>query len=326
MANTIECPLTGFKVSYKDVISGDAIFYNLKILEIEIKVLWCYDCYSEIKNKNILEHHIVKGLIVNGLLPEAIFLCKNDCNLKIPNNDYEKLIFPDFLETMNYPKNASDKMDNLLLYFYKKQRYDGDPIFLRKPQNINIEEETIIYNYFKNKQELFFYIKSLTNKNFIESNYTTSSNTYIKLTHEALNRIVEIENNSVKSNECFIAMAFDDRTKTYREAIKKALENNKFKAVIIDEEHLDSDKTIPDGILNKIRKAKFCIADFTLHRNGVYFESGYALGLGKQVIYTCKEDDFKNAHFDIKQLQHVLYNTPDELEKKLTNKIEFWIR
>ena len=38
------------------------------------------------------------------------------------------------------------------------------------------------------------------------------------------------------------------------------------------------------------------------------------------------EDDFENAHFDIKQLQHVLYKTPEELEKKLADKIEFWIR
>lgn len=321
MANIIECPLTGFEVSYTNAISGDAIFYHLKILEIEIRVLWCYDCYREIKNKNILEHHIVKGLIVNGLLPEAIFLCTNDCSLKIPEN-YEKLIFPDFLETISYPKNASEKMDNLLLYFYKKQEFDGGPIFISPYQTIDKNDEIILLNYFKNKEELFFYIRSLAKINLIENIQDTA----IKLTHEGLNRIVEIEKSSVISNKCFIAMAFDKSTTIYREAIKKALENNKFKAVIIDEEHLDSDKTIPDEILNKIRKAKFCVADFTLHRNGVYFESGYALGLGKQVIYTCKEDDFKNAHFDIKQLQHVLYNTPDELEKKLTNKIEFWIR
>lgn len=325
MANTINCPLTGLEVTPERIGSGETLFYTLEISKIEIDVIWCSKCYREIKDKNTVEHHIVKGLIVNGLLPEAIFLCTNDCSLQIPEN-YEKLIFPDFLETISYPRNASDKMDNLLLYFYKKQRHDGDAIFLRQSPNINIEEETIIRNYFKNKEELYFYIKSLTLKAFIESSTSSLTTAHIKLTHEGLNRIVEMENNSVKSNECFIAMAFDDSTKIYREAIKKALDNNKFKPILIDEEHLDSDKTIPDGILNKIRKAKFCIADFTLHRNGVYFESGYALGLGKQVIYTCKEDDFKNAHFDIKQLQHVLYNSPEELEKKLTDKIEFWIR
>lgn len=324
MGNTIECPLTGLEVTPERIGSGETLFYTLEISKIEIDVLWCFDCYRKIKDKSTIEHHIVRGLIVKGLLPEAIFLCTNDCSLKIPEN-YEKLIFPDFLETISYPRNASDKMDGLLLYFYKKQRYDGDTLSVRLG-NVGLLEQLLYNNYLKNKEELVFYIKSLTIKNFIESRISSQISAYVKLTHEGLNRIVEIENNSVKSNECFIAMAFDKSTTMYRNAIKRALKNNNFNAILIDEEHLDSDKTIPDGILNKIRKAKFCIADFTLHRNGVYFESGYALGLGKQVIYTCKKDDFKNAHFDIKQLQHVLYNSPEELEKKLTDKIEFWIR
>lgn len=320
MENIIECPLTGIKVTPERTGSGETIFYHLKILNTETRVLWCHNCYKKIKSKNILGHHIIKGLILNHQIPKAIFLCENDCTMEIPHDDYEKLVFPDFLETMNYPKNASDKMDNLLLYFYDKFTYDGEE------KNFNYGGEKFLYeNYLKNVDELEFYIKSLKKIELIEA-YFSGYNISVKLTHKGLNRIVEIENNSVKSNECFIAMAFDKSTEIYRKAIKKALINNKFKAILIDEEHLDSDKTIPDGILNNIRKAKFCIADFTLHRNGVYFESGYALGLGKQVIYTCKEDDFKNAHFDIKQLQHVLYNTPEELEKKLTDKIEFWIR
>ncbi|MGE0560309.1 MAG: hypothetical protein AB7O47_00695 [Flavobacteriales bacterium] len=315
----INCPLTGVLVNSDR--QSDTIFYKLEFLGHSINVLWCYDCYKEaIRTDTRFFHHIVKGLIVNNKLPEDIFLHRSECMLSGISDGYERLIFPNFLDTISFPRTASQKMDNLLFNLYKKQSFDGEHLSVKACADVEIYK-----NYFKNNNEIIFYLKSLTNKGFIVSKIT-STETNLYLTHEGLNRIVELEEKSVDSNSCFVAMAFDSKTDEYREAIKRALIAKKYEHILIDEEHLESDKTIPDAILNKIRKAKFVIADFTLHRNGVYFESGYALGLGKQVIYTCREDDFKNAHFDIKQLQHVLYKTPEELEKKLVDKIEFWIK
>ena len=37
-------------------------------------------------------------------------------------------------------------------------------------------------------------------------------------------------------------------------------------------------------------------------RGGVYFEAGFALGLGKTVFLTCREDRTKAVHFDIDHL------------------------
>jgi len=49
-------------------------------------------------------------------------------------------------------------------------------------------------------------------------------------------------------------------------------------------------------------RCRFLIADLT-HRNpGAYWEAGFAEGLGKPVIYTCRKDIFddktKGTHFD----------------------------
>ena len=120
-------------------------------------------------------------------------------------------------------------------------------------------------------------------------------------------------------------MAFNEETKKIREAIRLAIEKTGFEPVIIDEKHLSSDNTINDAIISNIRSCKFCIADFTLHKHGVYFESGFALGLGKPVIYLCRKDEFEKAHFDIKPLQHIIYETEEELMIKLTDKINAWI-
>ena len=97
------------------------------------------------------------------------------------------------------------------------------------------------------------------------------------------------------------------------------------KYIIIDEVHQDSDQTINDAIIAEIKRSKFIVADFTNQNRGVYFEAGYAIGRGLRVIYCCNEDDFENSHFDTKAFAHLLYNSTDDLQLKLKNKIDAWI-
>jgi hypothetical protein len=66
------------------------------------------------------------------------------------------------------------------------------------------------------------------------------------------------------------------------------------------------------------------VADFTLQRGGVYFESGMMHGLGRNVIWMCHEDELKTdeskskegLHFDIRQYNFLTYSEPDEAIKK----------
>lgn len=74
-----------------------------------------------------------------------------------------------------------------------------------------------------------------------------------------------------------------------------------------------------------MKSSKFCIADFTEQRDGVYFESGFAVGLGKKVIYTCHKKWFKKSHFDTNHFPHIIYESMQELKEKLDNKIKAWI-
>ena len=48
-------------------------------------------------------------------------------------------------------------------------------------------------------------------------------------------------------------------------------------------------------------------------RGGVYFEAGYARGLGKEVIVTCKDNEEANErrHFDIDQLNTLFWDEKD---------------
>jgi len=48
------------------------------------------------------------------------------------------------------------------------------------------------------------------------------------------------------------------------------------------------------------------VADYTGQVNGVYFEAGFALGLGLKVVPTCREDEISKLHFNIKDLNTLL--------------------
>ena len=49
--------------------------------------------------------------------------------------------------------------------------------------------------------------------------------------------------------------------------------------------------------------------------------AGFAKGLGREVIFTVKEDDVEKLHFDTRQYNHIVYDSPEDLYKKLYNRI-----
>ena len=71
----------------------------------------------------------------------------------------------------------------------------------------------------------------------------------------------------------------------------------------------------------EIRRSRFVVADYTGQVNGVYFEAGFALGLGLRVIPTCRADEVPNLHFDIKHLNTLLWSPLAELADGLNRRI-----
>lgn len=118
----------------------------------------------------------------------------------------------------------------------------------------------------------------------------------------------------------FIAMSFASEMDKAREAIMRTIEDKGYKAIVIDEK--EHNEQIVPQIFEEINKAEFVIADLTGHRNGVYYEAGFAKGLNKQVIFTCRADDFGNSHFDVKQINTIMWDDVWELKKKLRKRIE----
>lgn len=132
------------------------------------------------------------------------------------------------------------------------------------------------------------------------------------------------------SQKGFCAMWFSDETKElWSKGIGPGINSAGYQPFRVDKhEHVNK---IDDEILASIRSSKFCVADFTHGTNsgvrgGVYFEAGFALGLGRQVIWTCREDfiDEKKIHFDVQQYNFLKWKQDDlsDFAERLRYRIE----
>lgn len=122
---------------------------------------------------------------------------------------------------------------------------------------------------------------------------------------------------------CFVAMACDSSLDTaYVDGIQAAVKIDCGCDPILIEKEQHNDK-ICDRALAEIRRSEFVIADVTLHRPNVYFEAGFAMGLGREVIWTCREDEFTRdkQHFDTRQYPHIIWKDPRDLRRKLAERI-----
>ena len=226
-----------------------------------------------------------------------------------------------FLNQAIYPNSTKERRHGFLKYLYSLQQYDCQEI------ETNLRDVGVWgANYFLNEWECYRAFEFFERRGFIDCSLPGAPyEVEWKFTHDGLIEIDRLASSESNANEAFVAMAFTEKTIAIREAIKRAIDRAGFTPILVDEVRIENDKTIPDKIFASIRQARFCIADFTGHRNGVYFEAGYAVGLGIPVFYTCQKQDFEEAHFDIKQLQQILYDTPEDLETELVDKINAWI-
>jgi hypothetical protein len=123
----------------------------------------------------------------------------------------------------------------------------------------------------------------------------------------------------------FIAMAFDSRLDDAATlGLERAIRDCGFDPIRVDRvEHNDD---IRDRIMADIRRSRFVVADFTLQKSGVYFEAGFAAGLGLPVIWCCREDNMNECHFDTNHYNHILWTTPEDLYSRLCDRIRATIR
>jgi len=123
------------------------------------------------------------------------------------------------------------------------------------------------------------------------------------------------------SRKAFMAMKFGDPglDSVFKEYFKLAVKQTGFNLQRLDDEPRAG--LIDDRMRLEIRTSRFLVADLTHGNAGAYWEAGYAEGLWRPVIYTCRKDIFddinKRPHFDTNHHLTVIWD-PAALDDAMT--------
>ena len=136
--------------------------------------------------------------------------------------------------------------------------------------------------------------------------------------------------------KCFVASALgnSDVDRIYDRVVRLTLREIGVNPVRVD--RVEHNEDIDDKICDLIRSSDLCIADLTYARPSVYYEAGYAFGLGKPVIYIVKgnhftpkpDDKFGNCrvHFDLQMKNIIKWEPIDSLAKRLKKRLLHVVR
>jgi hypothetical protein len=240
---------------------------------------------------------------------------------------------PEVITTKNWEALAASapqrtdvhsKVRYLLSYIARKSAFPGDRVVLKAQVDYPL-------CFASNIDEFGYYAQFIKDAGFVDGQRverpTENLGNYdYWLTPQGWKEIERVP--TLDSPYAFVAMSFSKDsdqgallTRAFEEAIKPAIEVDAGykEAVRVDRKEFLGD--IVFEIIARIKESRFLVADVTQHRNGVYFEAGYAMGMGLPVIWMCHKDDMKGVHFDTSHLNHIVWDDPAELRRTLATRI-----
>lgn len=224
------------------------------------------------------------------------------------------------------PQSLVEKLDKLLLWYYKQSDFFGKYIKLS-------EAPAICYAFDKRELERLYGV--VIDKFLLRSAkggqlFDGAQSVY--LSFQGHQHCKDLLSSKRQTTNAFVAMWFsDEMSNTYKAAIAPAIEECGFRPVRVD--NVEHNNDITDEIIAGIKDSRFVIADMTGYRGGVYYEAGFARGLGIPVIFTCRKDWFdgkkdaegktvkEKIHFDINHQNIIVWETEDYLKKRIVDRI-----
>jgi nucleoside 2-deoxyribosyltransferase len=237
---------------------------------------------------------------------------KTDMNNKVLG--LPRISINDILQ--EFPKKASDFFNRTILNL---SRLTERPFGVIKLDTANEGDRLILFA--PDREECFAFLRELEVQGFIRGKQNANLTLFF-LTTKFWEIVENLRKEEVSNKRAFVAMWFHESTNDYyKEGIKKAIEDAGYDPVRIDLQ--DFNEKICDEIISEIKRTKFLVADFSGMRSGVFFEAGFAKGLGREVIFTLRKEYVEelNKHFDTRQYNHIVYDSPEDLRKKLYNRI-----
>ena len=216
------------------------------------------------------------------------------------------------------------QLENLILWLGSTQPDQGVPI--------EIQNRTLSAIGATNMASLGFIVGHAIERGLVAGKVLRSVDggyhyTPIHLTFDGWVFYEELQRGHNITRTAFMAMQFGDSelNHVYESCFKPAVGDTGFTLKKLDEQQPAG--LIDDRLRVEIRQARFLIADLTHQNKGAYWEAGFAEGLGRPVVYTCRKDVFedknKGPHFDTNHHLTVVWepNKLDEAASRLKNTI-----
>ncbi|WP_394870649.1 hypothetical protein [Clostridium butyricum] len=199
--------------------------------------------------------------------------------------------------------------------------------FEKKPIAYSVDANCSYVEYYLS--DVWYKIKPLDDWNFFYGmlilvkviTYENQVYRYIKypiekfLTEHDLGNLIKDE-----SRDVFVEMSFDEKMSNASKVIENVLKKCGYNAENMKNKEYN-DLIVPEIFL-QIKKSKFVVVDLTQQKSGVYYEAGYAKALDKEIIFSCRSDDFENIHFDVAQQNVIKWEDEEDLKEKLDKRIE----
>jgi len=147
--------------------------------------------------------------------------------------------------------------------------------------------------------------EALTKSGLIDLQFINLGNSFRgQITPAGWNRLEELRRAHISSRYAFFARQFknDDLDSLYDNCLKHAVAATGFELHKVTQKAGHIDAIIED----EIRRCRFLVADLTDKNAGAYWEAGLAEGLGKPVVYICR--DGVQTHFDTDHRQTVRWD------------------
>jgi hypothetical protein len=210
--------------------------------------------------------------------------------------------------------SPSEQLDQLIISIGDYQPSTAESAHL-SPFALSAEIGTAITRGSSNAS-LGWLLEQPETQSYVESRGEKNGAILLRLTMSGWIRYGTLKKGRIESRRVLMAMQFNDTEldQVVNQCFRPAVQRTGF------ELHVLTDKQpaglIDDQLRVALRTSRFVIADLTHGNSGAYWESGFAEGLGRPVIYTCRETEWRNqkTHFDTNHLVTIIWST-DKLDQ-----------
>jgi hypothetical protein len=209
--------------------------------------------------------------------------------------------------------SPAEQADNLIVWIGDHQPSPAQQIEISDPEVSSWIGTAITPNY--RDEGLAWLLRQPQMTTLVENNASLNSPNRLLLTFKGWQRYEALKHDQVESRSAFMAMKFgdDELNRVVNDCFKPAVKATDFELRILTDGQPAG--LIDDQLRVALRTVRFVIADLTHGSNGAYWEAGFAEGLGRPVIYTCRKEEWgaNKSHFDTSHLNTIIWD-PENLQ------------